>query len=848
MLRLTRDRTTTIACRSRHLGPLFIVAMLVMIAYPAWLLKAQYGLDDLTNLNIPQRMILSWFLHHSTLPLWNPFSFGGQAFLAAGQAGVLYLPNLIYGIMPIGAAMKCSYLLHELLCAFGTYAVVYHFGRSRFGAVVGSLCFTTCGFLIGHQIHTQMFDAFTWLPICFWFLVCVLEDGSRFFMLALALSLAEMVFAGHPQMTFNVLFTLLLYTTCSLLQNRTKLSLLYTMKSLVSVALGLGLSAVQWISTLGYIAYSDRAVSTPAFLLSGSMPPSATAQFLTPFSAGGGYTGSHFSAARFSQLYGAPLYWELLCYVGLVGLVIAITTVLSESRRVPVLVSLCAVGLVAFGLCFGGYSDVHAILTSLPGFNLFRVPARYIGITDFIVSVIAGIGVSRLVQHQVGHRWSIVFRVVCLYFALCIVTLTIYGPLHWTFVPAVWVPFTVVVVFTLLPFVKRARRVLGWVAGTAAILDVTYSCMTLSPNVLVNASLSQGASKVVSYLQAHTRSNFPFTRVAVLTNTSLSHDQLSGYQVPTLNGYDALEPSWYSEYVNLTWTSDTLLQEPRSFLDDYGVKYLVTSPANDSALATSQSGVPKISRTIRNIAAGTYDMTLLLTETETHVTHSVRPLFRIIVDFKNGHSEQVMSNSSPGVMTFPYLIKSPGGPISITFVNESWNQTYQIQDVTLRREGSKVSSISILSHADMGPRAFRQVAKYGNLEVWENPDPLAVSWIARSAIQSSGIDSLQKSVARLVAWSTNKQIWRVNTHMGGTLVISQTFDPFWSAKVDGMPTPVVRADHSLTGVHVQAGTHTVTLQYQPRTTSLGTLISLLTGLVMVLVWVYLRYRKRPQYR
>lgn len=84
--------------------------------------------------------------------------------------------------------------------------------------------------------------------------------------------------------------------------------------------------------------------------------------------------------------------------------------------------------------------------------------------------------------------------------------------------------------------------------------------------------------------------------------------------------------------------------------------------------------------------------------------------------------------------------------------------------------------------------------------------------------------------------------------MGGTLVISQTFDPFWSAKVDGMPTPVVRADHSLTGVHVQAGTHTVTLQYQPRTTSLGTLISLLTGLVMVLVWVYLRYRKRPQYR
>ena len=60
------------------------------------------------------------------------------------------------------------------------------------------------------------------------------------------------------------------------------------------------------------------------------------------------------------------------------------------------------------------------------------------------------------------------------------------------------------------------------------------------------------------------------------------------------------------------------------------------------------------------------------------------------------------------------------------------------------------------------------------------------------------------------------------------LTISQVAYPGWQAAVDGAATPVLTSDGVLQAVAVPAGTHTVTLHFQPQAVLTGAIISLLT--------------------
>jgi hypothetical protein len=56
---------------------------------------------------------------------------------------------------------------------------------------------------------------------------------------------------------------------------------------------------------------------------------------------------------------------------------------------------------------------------------------------------------------------------------------------------------------------------------------------------------------------------------------------------------------------------------------------------------------------------------------------------------------------------------------------------------------------------------------------------------------------------------------------GGWLVLSEAFDPGWRASVDGAPARVLRADHALMAVELEAGDHELALEYRPSSWRLG---------------------------
>jgi hypothetical protein len=90
---------------------------------------------------------------------------------------------------------------------------------------------------------------------------------------------------------------------------------------------------------------------------------------------------------------------------------------------------------------------------------------------------------------------------------------------------------------------------------------------------------------------------------------------------------------------------------------------------------------------------------------------------------------------------------------------------------------------------------------------------------------------------RVVAESTDGSTTEVTAGGAGYLVVGDAIQHGWVATVDGRPVPLVPADHALVAVPVPAGTHTVTLAYQPPGQRLGAGVSGLSVLLLVLAAV-----------
>jgi hypothetical protein len=83
------------------------------------------------------------------------------------------------------------------------------------------------------------------------------------------------------------------------------------------------------------------------------------------------------------------------------------------------------------------------------------------------------------------------------------------------------------------------------------------------------------------------------------------------------------------------------------------------------------------------------------------------------------------------------------------------------------------------------------------------------------------------------------EIWlRVDTPADAYLVLSEVWHPDWRATVDGVPAPVLRANHAFRAVRLGPGQNEVHLTFAPRSWRLGLAISGLTLLVVVgwVVW------------
>ncbi|MBV9545870.1 MAG: hypothetical protein JOY61_15980, partial [Chloroflexi bacterium] len=266
-------------------------------------------------------------------------------------------------------------VLHAFLAALFTYL----FARKAFGvhplaAVIGGLAYAFGGFAVGQVGHLNQISAAAWLPA-----VLLAYDHFRVrrqmrFLAFGALAIAMQLLAGHPQETYMSLIVLGLYGVVTAPWRRPRELVWNALAGCGFCLLGAVLAAAQLLPTLELAPLSIRGAGVNwSDAVAGSLPSYlAVRALLPPY-----------------WLY-VP-YTEYLGYVGVVPVVLGLVA-LATARGRPVIfgVLLCFLG-VFFAL--GENNPLYAwFFYTVPGFDTFRVPARWLLAWEFGAALMASLG------------------------------------------------------------------------------------------------------------------------------------------------------------------------------------------------------------------------------------------------------------------------------------------------------------------------------------------------------------------------------------------------------------------------------------------------------------------------
>jgi hypothetical protein len=384
----------------RHAGLLRPPAILLLLV-PLFFWKLAF-----TNLVLARGDTLLYFYPYwdyraqallaGRLPLWQPILFMGAPFLANSQAGVLYPFNWPLALLDAPTAVKLSTVFHLMLAAGGSYVFSRRALRqSTLAALLSAALFGLGGYLTAQVEHVNQLQGLAWLP---WLLFTTHtlvrrnttqapDQGNRLIAslspaILCAFIVALQILAGHTQSAFISLASALGYAlTLSFLHRRllpgtTAVRALVAPPLLLLLAAGLAVlvAAAQLFPTLELSGQSLRGGGLPLReALSFSLDPRLLGRALLP----------GFSRTLFS---------EFTAYVGIVGLALAVAGL----RRTPVRMALAVLAAVGIFFALGGYNPLYALLASMPPFNLFRVPARWLILIAFGLSQLAGSGLDDL--------------------------------------------------------------------------------------------------------------------------------------------------------------------------------------------------------------------------------------------------------------------------------------------------------------------------------------------------------------------------------------------------------------------------------------------------------------------
>jgi hypothetical protein len=166
-------------------------------------------------------MFRKFFVEHiralGRLPLWNPYLFGGVPTIEAGSGDILYPASILHFLLPLTSALAWKLILHVYLGGVFMYLAARAFGVSRLVALFAGSAYLLSANLVslvwGGQDGKMYVIAL--FPGALWLLVTALSRRSwmRFLWLGVV---AGLMVVAHPQLAYYAYVALALFALASL--------------------------------------------------------------------------------------------------------------------------------------------------------------------------------------------------------------------------------------------------------------------------------------------------------------------------------------------------------------------------------------------------------------------------------------------------------------------------------------------------------------------------------------------------------------------------------------------------------------------------------------------------------
>ncbi len=764
-----------------------------------------YGSDTLA-LGYMARAFFADALQTTGFPLWNPIILGGTPFLESLAGGDSLHPVSVGLLMVTETyrALGWKLVVHVFLAGVGMYAWLRALDLSRGASMVGGLAFLLAPYMVTLAFpgHDGKIFVTAMAPLLFWAMEWFLDRRGVLPLAAMAAIIALVILSTHFQMAyflFGAAGAYMLFRCIQLGRGESgegwKPAASTFGAFLTFSLLGAGVTAVQLVPAVDYVTEHSRRAATTlqaegpeaiAYSSSWSLHPEEVASLAVPE-----FVGSSVGTREWTR----DTYWGRNPfklnheYLGLVVLLLA-ALAFTGGPRAGLRWFMAGMGTVVLLFSLGANTPVWRVFYEVvPGISLFRAPSMAIFLTGFAAVTLAAMGVDRGAQLLEGGEGKRVWQVL----------LGAAGVLA-----------------------------LGWGLAATGLLTSLWTTILYPGMTPAKADALQNALP-------HIQRGFGIAVVLAALVAALWWSVDRRFFPAAL-----LVPALALLVTADQWRVNTAFIEVldyRAFAAaDENIRFLQDRQARESpfrVLSMVQGG--------QDVAPGMHGLELA-------GGHHPNDLgrYRDLIGMEGGGLPEHLVNFHPnvmGILNIRYLIWPDAQYGSL-------EGTQPVSQVSLP-DGRVARSVHAFQTL---PRA-RVVGEA--LVVDENRTMEAVLDIdgydpARQVVleEEPPLEPGGPHVQGRVEWlerTPDYLRFRVEADGPALVVLSENWFPAWRATVDGMETPVLRADHTLRAIAVPEGEHEVEFYYESPVLRAGLGISLLSILLLVgVVGVELVIRRRER--
>ncbi len=410
--------------------PLLILAAALVIVFYRLLL------GDVLFWGLPSLQFYPWreyafdLVRQGQAPLWNPYVGAGAPLFANYQSSLLYPLSWLGLVLPLAQTMSAVAVLHLFIAGWGMWRFTGELGLSSLGSGVSALAFGMTSYLMARLDTYPVIQAAAWLPWLLWAALRLLKHGRPRSAGWLALFAGLLLLAGHAQTAWYSLLLVGLFALWWALSHRP-----FHWRRLASIvgclALGAGIAALQLLATAELLSQSQRSSGVDFdFAMNYSYAPARILNLIAPNVFGTPADGSYITGGAF---------FEDAAYVGLIPLIAALAAVIqwmvlrlrkrersAAHQSVPFWIILV---LVAFVFALGVHTPIFPFLYhSVPTFDLFQGPERWLLWAVVGLSVLAGVGATGWGRGRSLRRWTVRALFACLVVTILTLIVLIFFP------------------------------------------------------------------------------------------------------------------------------------------------------------------------------------------------------------------------------------------------------------------------------------------------------------------------------------------------------------------------------------------------------------------------------------